>query len=99
MPHVVAKPCDACRYTDCVVVCPVECFYEGEKMLYINPDGASTAKPVFRSVLSKPSSMKMISRTSGKNMSKSTLISRRTLKISPRRKNLFATDLGYALAI
>ena len=38
MPHVVAKPCDACRYTDCVVVCPVECFYEGEKMLYINPD-------------------------------------------------------------
>ena len=38
MTHVVAKPCDACRYTDCVVVCPVECFYEGEKMLYINPD-------------------------------------------------------------
>ena len=38
MPHVVAKPCDGCRYTDCVVVCPVECFYEGEKMLYINPD-------------------------------------------------------------
>mgnify|MGYP003141800444 CR=1 FL=1 len=27
MPHVVAEPCFACKYTDCVVVCPVECFY------------------------------------------------------------------------
>src|SRR5207248_367055 len=26
------------KYTDCVVVCPVECFYEGESMLYIHPD-------------------------------------------------------------
>ncbi len=38
MTHVVAKPCFACKYTDCVVVCPVECFYEGEQMLYIHPD-------------------------------------------------------------
>jgi len=38
MTHVVTKPCDGCRYTDCVTVCPVECFYEGETMLYINPD-------------------------------------------------------------
>ncbi len=38
MTHVVAKPCHGCRYTDCVVVCPVECFYEGEQMLYIHPD-------------------------------------------------------------
>ena len=38
MTHVVAEPCDGCRYTDCVVVCPVECFYEGETMLYIHPD-------------------------------------------------------------
>lgn len=38
MTHVVTKACDGCRYTDCVVVCPVECFYEGETMLYINPD-------------------------------------------------------------
>lgn len=34
----MAKPCVNCRYTDCVVVCPVECFYEGENMLYIHPD-------------------------------------------------------------
>ncbi|EMI40634.1 MULTISPECIES: indolepyruvate ferredoxin oxidoreductase subunit alpha [Pirellulaceae] len=36
--HVVAEPCVGCKYTDCVVVCPVECFYEGEKMLYIHPE-------------------------------------------------------------
>ena len=38
MTHVVAEPCSGCRYTDCVVVCPVECFYEGEQMLYIQPE-------------------------------------------------------------
>jgi ferredoxin len=38
MTHVVTKPCDGCRYTDCVVVCPVQCFYEGEQMLYIHPE-------------------------------------------------------------
>ena len=38
MTHVVAQPCVGCRYTDCVVVCPVECFYEGERMLYIHPE-------------------------------------------------------------
>jgi ferredoxin len=38
MTHVVAEPCFGCKYTDCVVVCPVECFYEGEQMLYIHPD-------------------------------------------------------------
>ena len=38
MTHVVAQPCVGCRYTDCVVVCPVECFYEGEQMLYIHPE-------------------------------------------------------------
>lgn len=38
MPHVVAQPCSGCKYTDCVVVCPVHCFYEGEQMLYIHPE-------------------------------------------------------------
>ena len=38
MTHVVAEPCFNCKYTDCVVVCPVECFYEGESILYIHPD-------------------------------------------------------------
>lgn len=37
MPHVVAQPCFGCKYTDCVVVCPTDCFREGEQMLYIEP--------------------------------------------------------------
>ncbi len=38
MAHIVADPCVDCKYTDCVVVCPVDCFYEGEDMLYIHPE-------------------------------------------------------------
>ncbi|MBX9787789.1 MAG: ferredoxin family protein [Pirellulales bacterium] len=38
MTHVVCQPCFDCKYTNCVVVCPVECFYEGEQLLYIQPD-------------------------------------------------------------
>ena len=38
MTHVVCNDCFGCKYTDCVVVCPVECFYEGEQMLYIHPE-------------------------------------------------------------
>jgi ferredoxin len=38
MAHVVCQPCYECKYTDCVAVCPVDCFREGEKMLYIDPD-------------------------------------------------------------
>lgn len=38
MAFVVTEPCVDCKYTDCVVVCPADCFYEGERMLYIAPD-------------------------------------------------------------
>jgi len=38
MPYVVTEACIKCKYTDCVEVCPVDCFYEGEVMLVINPD-------------------------------------------------------------
>lgn len=38
MAHIVCEPCHDCKYTDCVVVCPVDCFYEDDKMLYIDPD-------------------------------------------------------------
>ena len=38
MPYVVAEPCIKCKYTDCVEVCPVDCFYEGGNMLVIHPD-------------------------------------------------------------
>ena len=37
-PSVVTEPCFNCKYTDCVVVCPVDCFYEGQSILYINPE-------------------------------------------------------------
>lgn len=38
MAYVVTAPCDGCKYTDCVVVCPVECFHEGDTMVYIDPE-------------------------------------------------------------
>jgi ferredoxin len=38
MTYVVTEPCFGCKYTDCVVVCPTECFREGENMLYIDPE-------------------------------------------------------------
>ena len=38
MAHVVTSACFGCKYTDCVVVCPVEAFREGEQMVYIDPD-------------------------------------------------------------
>ncbi len=37
MAFVVCEPCRDCKYTDCVAVCPMECFYQDEKMLYIDP--------------------------------------------------------------
>jgi ferredoxin len=36
--HVVTQPCANCKYTDCVVVCPMECFYGDADQLYIDPD-------------------------------------------------------------
>lgn len=38
MAHVVTEPCVGCKYTDCVVVCPMECFYGDDRQLYIDPD-------------------------------------------------------------
>jgi ferredoxin len=37
MTHVVCEPCYDCKYADCVVVWPTECFWHDEKMLYIDP--------------------------------------------------------------
>ena len=38
MTYVVTENCIKCKYLDCVEVCPVDCFYEGENMLVIHPD-------------------------------------------------------------
>lgn len=37
MAYVVTEPCHDCKYTDCVTVCPCDCFYQDENMLYIDP--------------------------------------------------------------
>ncbi|PZP32419.1 MAG: ferredoxin family protein [Roseateles depolymerans] len=39
MPFVVTEACIRCKYTDCVAVCPMECFVEGPNFLVIDPDG------------------------------------------------------------
>lgn len=39
MPFIVTEPCIQCKYTDCVEVCPMDCFVEGPNFLAINPDG------------------------------------------------------------
>jgi ferredoxin len=38
MAYVVTESCIKCKYTDCVDVCPVDCFREGPNMLVIDPD-------------------------------------------------------------
>ena len=38
MTYVVTESCIKCKYTDCVDVCPVDCFHEGPNMLVIDPD-------------------------------------------------------------
>ncbi len=38
MAHVVCEPCVKCKYTDCVTVCPVDCFHEDAEMLVIDPE-------------------------------------------------------------
>ena len=38
MTYLVNDKCIRCKHTDCVEICPVDCFYEGPNMLVINPD-------------------------------------------------------------
>lgn len=38
MPHVVTDHCEDCRYTQCVSVCPVDCFHGSAQRLYIDPE-------------------------------------------------------------
>ena len=38
MTYVVTESCIKCKFMDCVEVCPVDCFYEGENMLVFNPE-------------------------------------------------------------
>jgi ferredoxin len=38
MAYVVTENCIMCKYTECVSVCPVDCFYEGPNFVVINPE-------------------------------------------------------------
>jgi ferredoxin len=38
MTYVVTENCQDCRFTDCVTVCPVDCFHGDDRMLYIDPN-------------------------------------------------------------
>ena len=38
MAYIVAEPCVGCTFTDCVEVCPVDCFYVGPNFIVIHPD-------------------------------------------------------------
>jgi ferredoxin len=38
MTFVVTDNCQKCRFTDCVAVCPVDCFHGDDEMLYIDPN-------------------------------------------------------------
>ena len=38
MTFIVGQACINCKHTDCVEVCPVDCFYEGENTLVIDPE-------------------------------------------------------------
>jgi ferredoxin len=38
MAFVVTENCQRCRFTDCVAVCPVDCFHGDDEMLYIDPE-------------------------------------------------------------
>jgi len=55
MTYVVTEACIKCKFMDCVEVCPVDCFYEGENMLVINPDESSIAGFASRNARRKPS--------------------------------------------
>ena len=39
MPFIVTEPCIQCKYTDCVEVCPMDCFVEGPNFVAIDPEG------------------------------------------------------------
>src|SRR6188472_2309641 len=46
MAHVVTEKCNGCKFTDCVEVCPVACFYEMDTQVVIHPDACVEVCPV-----------------------------------------------------
>ena len=94
MTHVVCQPCYNCKYTDCVVVCPVACFYEGEQMLYIHPEECIDCDAVCRSVRWKRFSWTKMFPTSGAATSSSTRRWPRSVRKSPSGRSRSAIPRG-----
>ena len=65
MPYVIAQPCVDVKDKACVDECPVDCIYEGSRSLYINPNECVDCVHANRCAPPRPSSMRMICRTSG----------------------------------
>ena len=74
MSHVVCNPCHDCKYTDCVTVCPCDCFYEDENQLYIDPEDCIDCCAAFRNARLKQFSSILTCRPSGSILSRSTPI-------------------------
>ncbi len=84
MTYVVMDACIKCKYMDCVEVCPVDCFYEGDNMLVIHPDECIDCGGLRAGVpLSTRSSR--IPKAAPRNGSPSTAITRPNGRTSPSR--------------
>ena len=81
MTYVVTDACIKCKYTDCVEVCPVDCFYEGENMLVINP-----SECIDCGVCEPECPAEAILPDTEDGTEKSTRSTRKNGPISPRRK-------------
>jgi ferredoxin len=81
MTYVVQEPCVNCKYGDCAEVCPVECFYQGDDMLYINPeecidcDACAPVCPVAAIVPDSESTQEWIDKNAGFSFSDDTRVS------------------------
>ena len=75
MTFVVVDNCIRCKYTDCVEVCPVDCFYEGPNFLVINPDECIDCALCEPECLPRQFCQKMNWQRIKKSLSKSTMSS------------------------
>lgn len=65
MTYVIALPCVDLKDKSCIDECPVDCIYEGERMLYIHPDECVDCGACEPSARWKPSTTRMTPRKSG----------------------------------
>ena len=96
MTFVVTDNCIKCKYMDCVEVCPVDCFYEGENMLVIHPDecidcGVCEPECPAEAIFPTPSPVLRAGSSSMPNMRRSGRTSRSSASLPPTPKNSMAS--------